>query len=519
MYKYDPITHLTIHAADRNAFRDAPQDLSLPPSFSGTKPLLPEPVWEGHPTELACYWKTWELAFAHTHPATEVNGYARAFMDTHFNGHLFLWDSVFALEFLRYGRRAFNFQGTLDTFYRKQHKDGFICRELTEDTGEDCFHRFDPCSTGPNIFAWSELNHYEAVGDLERLKAVYPVLLAYHQWLRLYRSWPDGSYWYTGWGGGLDNQRRHEIPWLDNRGAQEELERRWFLNGHISWIDATSNQLMSARHLLRIGDITGETEGRSYLENEVERLKRYIDKKMWDPVSAFFYDRKADGSLSSLKSIVAYWTLLAEAVAPEKIEPFVAHLKDPAEFATPHRLPSIVRSDPDYSDDGDYWNGGVWPPTNTMVIKGLEAVGYETLAREIALNHYQNVITCFAKTGTVWENYSPSGPWQSSQSKPDNVGWSGLAPVAYLFEYVLGLRWDGKARRIRWNLGLTEKHGVLGFPVGKDGMVDLICEKRKSLEERPVIHASSTVPVDLELIWSGGRELRSLGNPSGGKIT
>jgi hypothetical protein len=32
----------------------------------------------------------------------------------------------------------------------------------------------------------------------ERLRKVFPVLLAYHKWLRKNRSWPDGSYFSCG---------------------------------------------------------------------------------------------------------------------------------------------------------------------------------------------------------------------------------------------------------------------------------------------------------------------------------
>ena len=346
MYHYDAVSKLVNHPAARNLFLVAPQELNLPPRFEQIRALLPQPIWDGHSSALDCYWKCWELAFAHLHPATEDNGFAGPFIDTCFNGHLFLWDSVFALNFARYGRRAFDFQQTLDSFYRKQHQDGFICRELTQDTGEDCFHRFDPCSTGPNLFAWSEWDHWLAIGDTNRLRRVYPVLLAYHQWLKLYRSWPDGSYWYTGWASGVDNQKRHEVTWLDRRSRQEETDSRWFLNGHLSWVEACCHQLLSAQTLLKIAEVTGESEGIEFLQEEAERLSRYIDEELWSPSSQFFHDRQADGTLSPLKSVVAFWVLLTGVVRPERLDAFVSHLGNPSEFETPHRVPAISRDDP-----------------------------------------------------------------------------------------------------------------------------------------------------------------------------
>ena len=49
---------------------------------------------------------------------------------------------------------------------------------------------------------------YQNFTDRDRLANVFPVLLAYHQWMRDYRTWPDGTYWSCGWACGMDNQPR-----------------------------------------------------------------------------------------------------------------------------------------------------------------------------------------------------------------------------------------------------------------------------------------------------------------------
>ena len=84
------------------------------------------------------------------------------------------------------------------------------------------------------------------------------------------------------------------------------------------------------------------------------------------------------------------------------------------------------------------------------------------------------------------------------------MGWSGLAPVAGLFEYVFGLRADAPSGRLLWDVRLLERHGVHGYPFGKDGMLDLSCEARNSAEEEPEIQVSSTVPLELVIRWDGG---------------
>ena len=90
--------------------------------------------------------------------------------------------------FGRYGSRAFNFQGTLDNFYRKQLPDGFICREIYGGTGQDCFERVDPSSTGPNIMPWVEWEYFLNFNDTTRLRKVFSPLLAYYKWFELNRT-------------------------------------------------------------------------------------------------------------------------------------------------------------------------------------------------------------------------------------------------------------------------------------------------------------------------------------------
>ena len=80
-------------------------------------------------------------------------------------------------------------------------------REIRAD-GSDCFERYDPVSTGPNLLPWAELQYYRQFGDIDRLHRVFPALVAYAQWWKLNRTWKDGTYWSSGWGTGMDNMPR-----------------------------------------------------------------------------------------------------------------------------------------------------------------------------------------------------------------------------------------------------------------------------------------------------------------------
>ena len=126
-----------------NEYRVAKPQVITPRSFAEAKQILPNPIWAGHPKEIEMYWRAWEIAVGNIRAPQEGSGFVSSYLDTAYNGNIFMWDSSFILMFARYGARFFPFPQTLDNFYAKQHPDGFICREIKAD-GADCFERYDP---------------------------------------------------------------------------------------------------------------------------------------------------------------------------------------------------------------------------------------------------------------------------------------------------------------------------------------------------------------------------------------
>lgn len=477
---------------DQNVFRSMKPEAAALPTFEASKHLLPVPKWEGHDAEVACYWKAWEIAFKNLGAPTPENGFVAPYIDTAFNGHLFMWDSVFILMFGRYGSRAFDFQRTLDNLYAKQHVDGFICREIDIADGRDAFHRHDPSSTGPNMLAWSEWEYYLNFGDRRRLGMIFPVVLAYHRWMKDYRTWPDGTYWSCGWACGMDNQPRVPPGYSPAHSP-----------AHQTWADATMHAVMSARFLIRIADELGLRAQVADLDKEQSRLTKFINDHLWDDATAFYYDRRRDGSLGGVMSAGSYWALLADAVPQDRLAQFVSHLDDPRKFNRPHRVPSLAADQQGYTADGGYWLGGVWPSTQYMILRGLLHTGHEQLAHEIALNHVDNVTRVFTETGTLWENYAPERAAPGNPARPDFVGWAGVAPIAVMFEHVFGIRPDVPNHQLVWDVRRLETHGVDNYPWAAAHHVNLHCAARRSPEEEPVITVSSSTPIDVVIQWAG----------------
>ena len=92
---------------------------------------------------------------------------------------------------------------------------------------------------------------------------------------------------------------------------------------------------------------------------------------------------------------------------------------------------------------------------------------------------------------------------QGSPAKRDFVGWTGLAPISILFEYVFGIRPDAQNRSIVWHINRTERHGVMQYPLG-DTLVDLICEARASAEETPrvTVRCHNGEHIHVKIIWN-----------------
>ena len=492
---YDKWTILENRFCKENVFLTMTPENTPLPTWETEKDRLPRPVWDGHDDALRCYDKTWKLAFGNLCKPISGAGFVSNFIDTAFNGCIFMWDSSFILMFGKYGARSFDFQGTLNNFYSHQYADGYICREIEEDTGRDHFTRFDPAATGPDIMAWGEWEDFKKFGDRDRLAKVFPCLMAYHEWMRLNHTWRDGTYWSSGWGCGMDN-----LPRL-----QKEYHEA-FSHGHMVWNDACMQELMNCKILMDMAKVLGREADAAGLQAEREHLISVVNDILWDDETAFYYDLWKNGELNYVKHIGAYWSLLAEIVPAARAERFIAHLTNKTEFATPCMIPALSADHPEFDPEGSYWKGGVWAPTNYMVLCGLDRYGKFGLSHKIGLNYLNNVVSVFNDTNTVFENYAPcpdekGRPRKGDPAKDDFVGWTGLAPITVLFEYVFGIKPDAENNVIRWHINLTERHGVERYPFGRDATLTLLCGARTSEHDEPAVQIESDRPVTVELWW------------------
>lgn len=212
------------------------------------------------------------------------------------------------------------------------------------------------------------------------------------------------------------------------------------------------------------------------------------------------------GERAPVKTVAAFWTLIAGIASPRQAGFLAAELENPATFGRFHPVPTCSADAAGYNPKGGYWRGAVWAPTNTMVIQGLEKYGYAGLARKIALKHLDITADVFRKTGTIWENYATDsaepGRHEGSGNlvQKDFVGWSGLGPILYLLEYGIGLQPDSRTNTLVWRSDLAGRSGCRQYRFNGH-IVSLLVEKDGPVPRRITVESDGAF--DLKFICQG----------------
>ena len=481
------------------------------PTFVEVRDKLPNPVIDGRPELVAMYWKCWELCFQHLKQPVAGSPFVSNYLDAAFNGDVFQWDTIFMIMFARYANGEFPAVQSLDNFYSRQHASGFIAREFRPNGG-DVMYKGPVDAVNPPLFSWAEVESFRLTGDKSRFAAILPPLEKYVEWLNRdgdpqnYDSLPDwishghraaGSvhqlYWNTPLGSGMDNSPRSG-------------------NG---WVDMSCQMVMQYKDLAAICEELKLPAKAVAFRRQARAIGDRINKWCWNEKDGFYYDVQNDGTQFKVKTSGGFWPMIAGIASRAQSDRLVEHLKNEKEFWRPFVFPTLAADEKDYNQNGGYWHGSVWAPTNFEIIKGLEKWGYEDFATQATDKYLTAMATVFKNTGTVWENYAPEEPLRpGSPAQKDFVGWTGDGPIALLIENILGFRCDGVRHRLIWRLTRTDRHGLERLHLG-DATVSIICAARAS-EQAP---ADITVKTDrpFELIISKNGKKSKFEVPAGTK--
>lgn len=412
------------------------------------------------------YEKTWEIAADRVRTGPEGLPASPYLDENCYEDQIWIWDTCFMVMFSKYAPAAYPGRQSLDNLYIPIHENTPTPLRI---------HLRD----NPPLFAWIEYNNYTFLKDRDHVREVmedkkylqrhfdFFNTVAYGDKNELISPNPifrdvikdqNGTiigYTWTGGASGMDNTPRGRDAGGYNK---------------IMWIDAISQQALSALYISRLSSICGDKSQAKTWKNKYEVLKKTINERYWDAKDGFYYDVSiATGEPCRIKTPASFWAMLAEVPNKEQAKQMVEYLRNPNFLGGDYPWVSLSRDDKNYNNQtGDYWRGGIWLPMVYMGTKALEKYGYYELADELAENVIQQQLRTYhsVEPHTIWECYSPSADKPSTeygrQARPDFCGWSALGPISLFIENILGFRdINALSKTVTWSL--KKKNGTHGI--------------------------------------------------------
>ena len=177
--------------------------------------------------------------------------------------------------------------------------------------------------------------------------------------------------------------------------------------------DINAMLVMEAKSLAEMAQILGYTDEAGKFQKDAEKRTELINKYLWDPESAFFYNvDKKDNDFSfenkddlKIKEIIGFLPLWAGIVDDERADSLLLSLTNKDEFWRNYGIPTLSADHPYYNPIG-YWNGPVWVQWNYLIFRGLLDYGYKKEAKQLAEKVMKNIIFHLKTDHTFWEFYS-----------------------------------------------------------------------------------------------------------------
>lgn len=302
--------------------------------------------------------------------------------------NMWLWDSVFhslALKYISPELAYESLKAVLDT----QKEDGFIPHMSSP------YHSSD--ITQPPLLAWGFWKLYNFTKDKEVIRENFPKLKKYLEWNLKNRD-ANKNY--------LCEWHIEENPMSRSGESGMDNSPRFDKALVMDAVDFSSFMANDIECLIKMAEILGYKDEKSYLENIYEKIKENINLLLWDDDHKFYYDRTLSGSFNKIKTVASFTPLFAGVVDQKRAEYLVEHLLDKEEFATEFPVPSTAKNEPSYSTD--LWRGPTWINYNYLIIKGLKRYGYDELAEDIAKKTIYEIAHWYQEEGVIFEYYDSS---------------------------------------------------------------------------------------------------------------
>ena len=229
-----------------------------------------------------------------------------------------------------------------------------------------------------------------------------------------------------------------EIDQGEREGALSTGEadrRRLELYGHVA-VEMQAFLISNLVALANIGQELGEGQAASRYLAEANAIGRAVDEKLWDEERGWYIDLWGDPPRPITVMTYAPLVALHSGRMPfDKARRLIAHLSDPASFATRWPVPTLARGEPSFDPD-EYWRGSTWMNINWLIVNAVYTISLHAgeerlleLSRALAARSVELVLSAGFREYYGSDGDSPAG------FGPEGFSWSGLAlDLAWLLE-------------------------------------------------------------------------------------
>lgn len=320
-----------------------------------------------------------------------------------------LWDTAFHAVGLKYISKELA-EDAVRAVLTIQHDNGYIPHQASVD--------IDSKVTQPPVLAWAVLELYKATGDKTLAEELFDKLAAYLKWDLNNRDDNNNSL--------LEYVVNEDS--ITNRCDESGMDNtpRFDNESKMDCIDFSCFLANDARCLSKLAEILGREEDQKYWNDRYNKTKDAINTLLWNDEDKFYYDRRMDGSFSSVKSVVSFLPLFAGVCDSERAKYLVEHLDNPKEFRTAFPIATVSADDKTYVTM-DMFRGTVWLNFNYMIAQGLDEYGYHEKAEYLRETTIEQVKKWYLSDGVIYEFYD-----SRDKVSPRRLSRKGIALQPYL---------------------------------------------------------------------------------------
>ncbi len=283
----------------------------------------------------------------------------------------------------------------------------------------------------PPVWPVAVQDYCDIHGKIDLIEKCYDCLIKQIDWFENNRSALGSGFYYTDilnnkWESGVDDGIRFDR----------------ISTGAYACIDATCHVYQLFRYAEKWSKTLSKNE--SKLSDKTNKLQEFIQNKLYDDETGFFYDiwsvNNPDNRHSAFEGM---WPVVVGAATNKQANRVIdEYLLNPARFFTAHPISTVGVDDPLF--ELRLWRGGTWNSMTYWAARGCVRYNRKDAAKILLERALNATAKQFVETGTIWEFYNPLlGKQEDIKRKPytqynipcrDYLGHNPLIAMARMYE-------------------------------------------------------------------------------------